>query len=241
MIKSEIENEELMKASKKIAVLDDEPDILELLMINLKKNGYSTYGFENGNDFIKFLKDNKPDLVILDLMLPDIDGIEICKDMKKKKEYSKIPIIMLTAKTDEMDKVLGLELGADDYITKPFSMREFLARVKAVIRRGEPLGESDIILLGSQCKIDLQKYEVFVKDEKINLTTTEFKILQLLTSRKGWVFTREQILNHIDVSNKGVLDRTVDVHIKNLRDKLGSAGKFIRNIRGIGYKIEESN
>ncbi len=239
MVKSENSTEEIISSSKKIAVVDDEPDILELVIINLKKAGYVTYGFENGNDLIKSLKDNKPDLVILDLMLPDVDGNEICKYMKKKKNLSNIPIIMLTAKSDEMDKVLGLELGADDYITKPFSIREFLARVKAVIRRGEPKSDSEIIKLGENFTMDLQKYEVFVKEIKVNLTTTEFKILQLLTSRKGWVFTREQILNHIDISNKGVLDRTVDVHIKNLREKLGDAGVYIKNIRGIGYKVEE--
>jgi len=239
MIQSDELSDDLIKSSKKVAVVDDEPDILELVVINLKKAGYVTNGFENGNKLLKYLKNNKPDLVILDLMLPDIDGNEICKYMKQKKEYSQIPIIMLTAKSEETDKVLGLELGADDYITKPFSIREFLARVKAVIRRGEPLVESDVVKLGDDFFMDIQKFEVIVKNEKVNLTTTEFKILQLLTSRKGWVFTREQILNHIDLSNKGVLDRTVDVHIKNLRDKLGPAGKYIKNIRGVGYKIED--
>ncbi|MFH1050478.1 MAG: response regulator transcription factor [bacterium] len=239
MDKSENLTEEIISSAKKIAVVDDEPDILELVRINLKKAGYIVYCFENGNGLIKFLKNDKPDLVILDLMLPDMDGNEICKYMRKKKEFSKIPIIMLTAKTDEMDKVLGLELGADDYITKPFSLRELIARVKAAIRRSEPQSDSDIITLGDNFSMDLQKYEVLVGDEKVNLTTTEFKILQLLTSRKGWVFTREQILNHTDISNKGVLDRTVDVHIKNLRDKLGDAGIYIKNIRGIGYKVEE--
>jgi DNA-binding response OmpR family regulator len=229
---------ELTGIAKKIAIVDDEPDILELVKINLKKAGYITFGFETGKELLKCLKDNTPDLVILDLMLPDMDGNEICRYMKMKKEYSKIPVIMLTAKSEEMDKVLGLEMGADDYITKPFSVREFLARVKAVIRRSGSQDELEIIQIGENFSIDIQKYEVYINDEKINLTTKEFKILQLLTSKFGWVFTREQILDYLDISNKGVLDRTVDVHIKNLREKLGDAGTYIKNVRGIGYKVE---
>ena len=239
MKKKENQKEEMLRTLIKIAIVDDEPDILELIKINLKKAGYVTYGFENGNDLLKFLKKNKIDLVILDLMLPDMDGLEICKYMKNKKEYANIPIIMLTAKSDETDKVIGLELGADDYITKPFSVREFLARVKAVIRRGESHVDFDMINLGEILSIDLNKYEVLVAGKKVNLTTTEYKILQLLSSRIGWVFTREQILNYIDTTGKGLLDRTVDVHVKNLREKLGVAGKYIKNIRGIGYKVEE--
>ena len=230
---------ELRKSSKFVAIVDDEPDILELVIINLQKAGFKTRGFEDGNSFLDFLKEKLPDLVILDLMLPDIDGVDICKFMKKDKKYSGIPIIMLTAKTDETDRVLGLELGADDYITKPFSPRELAARVKAVLRRGESSEQSHQISFGDILLIDIEKHEVYVERQKINLTATEFKILHLLTSRKGWVFSREQILNYLDENNKAVLDRTVDVHIKNLREKLGIAGSLIKNIRGIGYKIEE--
>lgn len=227
-----------VKKGSSIVVVDDEPDILELVTLNLKKAGYKSVGFENAEDFFDYIKDNYPELIILDLMLPDADGYEICKHLKKSEEYSNIPIIMLTARADEMDKVLGLELGADDYVTKPFSPRELIARVKAVLRRDSKTERTDIIKIADFLKIDLQKYEVYVENEKVELTSTEFKILKLLANRKGWVFSREQILDSLGVQDKGVLDRTVDVHIKNLREKLGNAGKYIKNIRGIGYKFE---
>lgn len=227
-----------VKKGSSIVVVDDEPDILELVTLNLKKAGYKSVGFENAEDFFDYIKDNYPELIILDLMLPDADGYEICKHLKKSEEYSNIPIIMLTARADEMDKVLGLELGADDYVTKPFSPRELIARVKAVLRRDSKTERTDIIKIDDFLKIDLQKYEVYVENEKVELTSTEFKILKLLANRKGWVFSREQILDSLGVQDKGVLDRTVDVHIKNLREKLGNAGKYIKNIRGIGYKFE---
>ena len=209
-----------------------------MVVINLNKSGYKAQGFEDGSSFFKFLKDKTPDLVILDLMLPDADGIEMCKFLKKEEKYSGIPVIMLTARTDEMEKVLGLEIGADDYITKPFSVRELMARVKAVMRRGDDSHLSKKMNLSDILTVDLDKYETFVKGESVSLTATEFKILKLLISRKGWVYSREQILDYLGVNEKGVLDRTVDVHIKNLREKLGSAGVFIKNIRGIGYKFE---
>jgi two-component system phosphate regulon response regulator PhoB/two-component system alkaline phosphatase synthesis response regulator PhoP len=139
-----------------------------------------------------------------------------------------------------MDRILGLEIGADDYVTKPFSPRELVARIKAVLRRNEKVKEVNRILVGDSILIDLQKYEVFVNENKIELTSTEFKILKLLTEKIGWVYSRDSILKYLGINEKGVLDRTVDVHIKNLREKLGDASKFIKNIRGIGYKIEEN-
>jgi two-component system phosphate regulon response regulator PhoB/two-component system alkaline phosphatase synthesis response regulator PhoP len=147
---------------------------------------------------------------------------------------------MLTARSDEMDRVLGLEIGADDYITKPFSTRELVARVKAVLRRDEKVNKSNLITIGDVLEIDVLKYEVLLEKNKIDLTSTEFKILRLLSEKKGWVYSRESILDYLGVYEKGVLDRTVDVHIKNLREKLGVAGKFIKNIRGVGYKIEDN-
>ncbi|MFW5663306.1 MAG: winged helix-turn-helix domain-containing protein, partial [Bacteroidota bacterium] len=150
-----------------------------------------------------------------------------------------IPVIMLTARSDEMDKIIGLELGADDYVTKPFSPRELLARVKAVLRREEKIHKSQKVRIGEILEVDLQKYEINVDGRKVDLTSTEFRILKLLSERKGWVYARDQILDYLGVQDKGVLDRTVDVHIKNLREKLGPAGKFIKNIRGVGYKLED--
>lgn len=226
-------------ARKLVAVVDDEPDIIELITIHLTKSGYKVKSFEDASSLFLFLKNNTPDLFILDLMLPDADGFEICKYLKKNDKFTHIPIIMLTARVDEMDKILGLELGADDYVTKPFSPRELMARVKVVLRRDENVVSTRKIFVAENLIIDIHKYEVKLDDKKIELTSTEFKILKLLASRIGWVYSREQILDHLDAHDKGVLDRTIDVHIKNLREKLGDAGKYIKNIRGVGYKIEE--
>ncbi len=221
-----------------VAIVDDEPDLLELVSVHLEKAGYIVKTFKDANSFFKFLKFDIPDLVLLDLMLPDADGFEVCKYLKREDKYSSIYVIMLTAKTEETDKIIGLELGADDYITKPFSPRELMARVKAVLRRETKLQKSQILRLGENLEIDLHKYEVKVEGEKIELTSSEFKILKLMSERRGWVFSRDQILDYLGAHDKGVLDRTVDVHIKNLREKMGIAGKLIKNIRGVGYKIE---
>lgn len=226
-------------SAKLIAIVDDEPDILELLNLHLTRGGFKVRTFEDADALFKFLKTSIPDLVVLDLMLPDADGFEICKYLKKEEKFSSVPVIMLTARSDEMDKILGLELGADDYVTKPFSPRELVARIKAVLRRDDKLSKSQRLKIGEILEIDLQKYDVFVNKEKVELTSTEFRMLKLLSERKGWVYSRDQILDYLGVQDKGVLDRTVDVHIKNLREKLGEAGKFIKNIRGIGYKLEE--
>lgn len=220
-----------------IAVIDDEPDILELVSLHLTRSGFRVEEFPNAESFFKFLSSKMPDLIVLDLMLPDSDGIEICKYLKSNEEFGSIPIIMLTARATEADKVLGLELGADDYVTKPFSPRELVARVKAVLRRKEDISKK--IKIGDVLSIDLNKFEVFVENKKVDLTSTEFRILKILASKKGWVFTRDQILDHLWGHDKVVLDRTIDVHIKNLREKLGKAKKFIKNVRGVGYKIEK--
>ncbi|HPR18046.1 MAG TPA: response regulator [Candidatus Cloacimonadota bacterium] len=222
-----------------IAIVDDEPDILNLVSLSLEKAGYDTAKFGLGKELFQFLKNHLPELIVLDLMLPDLDGFDICKDLKKDERSAAIPIIMLTAKGDVTDRVLGLEFGADDYIVKPFSPRELVARVKAVLRRGHPKDEtSRSILIGNILEIDLQKYQVFVEDKKIELTPTEFKILELLVAKPGWVYSRNQILDYLWGNDKIVIDRTVDVHIRNLRDKLGNAGNFVKNVRSVGYKLE---
>lgn len=224
---------------KTIALIEDEPDIMELISIHVAKAGYVVKGFTNGSDFLRYLDKNRPDLVILDLMLPDIDGLEICKIIRKREDKAGIPIIMLTAKSEEMDKVVGLEIGADDYMTKPFSTKELFARIKAVLRRHEPQREEKRIEVGGILTIDLSRFEVLVKGRRVELTATEFKILELLCSKKGWVFSRDKILDHLWGVEKAVIDRTVDVHIRHLREKIGEAAQFIKNIRGVGYKIEE--
>ncbi len=234
--------------SRLIAIIDDEPDIVELVSIHLKKAMFKVKGFSDAEGLYRFLglsdghrqeSEQVPDLIILDLMLPDADGIEICKNLKKNDKYSSIPIIMLTAKGEETDKILGLEFGADDYVTKPFSPRELVARVKAVLRRREKIDESGKLDIGGILIIDIEKHEVAVEGQKIELTSTEFRILKLFVSNKNKVFSRYDILDYLWGDEKIVLDRTIDVHIKNLRDKLGKAGQLIKNIRGIGYKLEE--
>jgi len=233
--------------SKLIAIIDDEPDIVELVSIHLKKAMFNVKGFSDAEGLYRFLglsdghcqaSEQIPDLIILDLMLPDADGVEICKNLKKRDKYSSIPIIMLTAKGEETDKILGLEFGADDYVTKPFSPRELVAGVKAVLRRRQKIDESGKLNIGGILIIDTEKHEVTVKGQMIDLTSTEFRILKLFVSNKSKVFSRYDILDYLWGDEKIVLDRTIDVHIKNLRDKLGKAGQLIRNIRGVGYKLE---
>jgi DNA-binding response OmpR family regulator len=225
--------------NKLIVIVDDEPDILELVSINLKKASYRVKEFPDSESFFRSLTAEIPDLIILDLMLPDMDGFEVCKFLKGQDKYASIPIIMLTARAEETEKIIGLELGADDYVTKPFSPRELVARVRAVLRRNIPKEETKRIKIGGILVLDTEKYEVELEGKRIELTSTEFKILQLLSTKKGWVFSRDRILQHLWGDDKMVMDRTVDVHIKHLREKLGKASIFIKNIRGVGYKLEE--
>ncbi len=226
------------KVNELIMIVDDEPDILELVSTNLKKAHFRVKEFINASKLFRELESRIPDLIILDLMLPDMDGIEICSRLKKNDKFSSIPIIMLTARGDESDKVIGLELGADDYITKPFSTKELIARVKAVLRRGQKEEEAIMLKITDSIIMDLQKYEITIDGKVILLTTTEFRILKILAGKKGWVYTRDQILDYLWGNDKAVLDRTIDVHIKHLREKLGEYGKIIKNIRGIGYKLD---
>ena len=228
-----------MQNGRQIAVVEDDKDILELVSLHLRKERYNVAAFLNGTAFLRSLEGAAPALVVLDLMLPDVDGLEICRHLRANAAYAAIPIIILTARSSETDRVLGLELGADDYIIKPFSPRELIARVKAVLRRtSRQETEAETIDLGSLLRIDPQRYEVEVDGEKVELTVTEFRILQLLASKRGWVFSRDKILTYLWGSDKMVLDRTVDVHIKHLREKMGKAGGLIKNLRGIGYKLE---
>ena len=226
---------------KVVAIVDDEKDILDLVSHHLKREGYKVKEFLNGRDFLLFVDSVVPDLTLLDIMLPAIDGLEICRMLKGKPKTSQMPIIMLTAKGTEADVVVGLELGADDYVVKPFSPRELLARVKSVLRRtAKKQNEDEIIKIGP-VTINTQRYEVHVNSSKIELTTTEFKILEVLAEGRGRVYTRDQLLKKKRLwgDDKLVYDRTIDVHIKNLRDKLGPAGHMIKTVRSIGYKLEE--
>ena len=228
-----------MQTGRHIAVVEDDVDIMELVSLHLRKERFGVTGFLNGTGFLRSLDGEPPMLVVPDLMLPDVDGFEICRLLRTRPSYSAIPIIILTARTGETDRVLGLELGADDYVIKPFSPRELTARVKAVLRRtSKQEAVTEMIDIDGLVRIDPQKYEVMVENTRIDLTATEFRILQLLASKRGWVFSRERILTHLWGNDKMVLDRTIDVHIKNLREKMGKAAALIKNMRGIGYKLE---
>jgi len=225
--------------SRLIAVVDDEPDILELVALHLKKAGYSVRTFPNAGQFQKSLTGSVPDLVVLDLMLPDADGLDVCKELKRDGRTAHIPVVMLTARGEEFDRVLGLEIGADDYVTKPFSPKELVARVKAVLRRHDNKATPETVELADGVIMDLNRYELTVSGRKVDVTTTEFKLLGILAERRGWVFSRDEILSRLWGNEKSVLDRTIDVHITNLRKKLGKAGRLIENVRGIGYKLSE--
>lgn len=226
---------------KVVAIVDDEKDILDLVSHHLKREGFKVKEFLNGKDFLLFVDSVVPDLTLLDIMLPAIDGLEICRILKSKGKTARMPIIMLTAKGTEADVVVGLELGADDYVVKPFSPRELIARVKSVLRRYASKESDDEIIKIGPVTINTQRYEVHVNSKKVELTTTEFKILEVLAEGRGRVFTRDQLLKKKRLwgDDKLVYDRTIDVHVKNLRDKLGPAGHMIKTVRSIGYKLEE--
>jgi len=225
--------------NEKIYIVEDESDIAELLKVNLEKSGYKPKSFSEASSFFKKVEVEKPDLVILDLMLPDMDGLEVCKNLRGNPKTSGIPIIMLSAKGEETDRILGLELGADDYVTKPFSPRELISRIKAILRRAVRSESTSIIKVANIIEIDLDKHTVRVDGIKVELTSSEFRILTILAEKPGWVFSREKILDKVWGYEKAVVDRTVDVHIRHLREKLGPAADYIKNIRGAGYKIDD--
>jgi two-component system phosphate regulon response regulator PhoB len=230
-----------LKNKGTILAVDDEEDILELVRYNLEKEGYIIHTATSGEDAVRMIKKSPPDLVILDLMLPGMDGLDVCKSLKNDPKTKQIPIIMLTAKGDESDIVLGLELGSDDYVTKPFSPKVLRARVKAVLRRGEVGLASDkngIISLPG-LSINLERVEVRVDDKPIELTATEFRLLHFLALKPGWVFTRAQIVDAVRGEDYAVTDRSVDVHIVSLRRKLGKYGDLISTVRGVGYRFRE--
>jgi DNA-binding response OmpR family regulator len=222
-----------------VAVLDDDPDILELVSTHLKKAGMKVRQFADVESFYNFLSQEIPDLLVLDLMLPGTDGLEVCKRLRKEKRFSLLPIIMLTAKADEIDRVLGLEVGADDYMTKPFSPKELIARVRAVLRRSrQESRETGRVAVSDALLLDTRRHQVTVNGQPVELTAVEFRILQYLATKPGWVFSRESILDFLWGHEKIVTDRTIDVHIRHLREKLGEAAHVIRNVRGVGYKLE---
>ncbi len=223
--------------TQKVLVVDDEEPILELVTYHLEKEGFKVIGAKTGEEAIEKIRSQIPDLIVLDLMLPGVQGLEVAKFLKARLETQHIPIVMLTARAEETDVIVGLEIGADDYITKPFSPKVLVARVKAVLRRIQDLKESKILSFGD-LRIDLKSHEVYWKGNLINLTRTEFKILSELAKRPNWVFSRYQIVDMVHGEDYAVTERSVDVAISSLRKKLGEAGNLIETVRGVGYKLK---
>jgi len=227
-------------AKEKILIVEDEEDIRELVKYNLEREGFTDLrAVETGEEAVTVIKTFIPDLILLDLMLPGIDGLTVCRKLKNNDKTEHIPIIMLTAKSEESDVVVGLEMGADDYITKPFSHKVLLARIRSVLRRvqeKEQLAPGDVVRRGNLV-ITPGKREVMLDDQPLELTFSEFEILLLLARRPGWVFTRNQIVNEVKGSDYPVTERAIDVQIVGLRKKLGAAGKRIETIRGVGYRF----
>ncbi len=227
-------------AKEKILVVDDEENILELLRYNLEKNGYRIATADTGEDAIAAARASHPHLVILDLMLPGIDGLEVCKILKNDPNTSRIPILMLTAKGEDADIVTGLELGADDYVTKPFSINVLIARIRALLRaKAEAASDAPAIVKVDDLVIDPARHEVLLRGKGIDLTHTEFNLLHLLAGHPGLVFARQQIINSLWGEEKPVTDRSIDVQVVGLRKKLGAYGRRIITVRGAGYKYRD--
>jgi two-component system alkaline phosphatase synthesis response regulator PhoP len=220
----------------KILLVDDEPDIVEFLSYNLKKEGYSVFFANNGKDAIAIAKKEQPHLIILDVMMPDMDGIETCREIREVKELKDVLIAFLTARSEDYTQIAGFEVGADDYITKPIKPRVFISRVKALLRRLQNAEVADSSLVFGEIKIDKEKHVIYKGEEEINLPKKEFKLFSLLSSKPGKVFTREYILEQVWGDEVVVGDRTIDVHIRKLREKIGD--DYFKTVKGVGYKFD---
>ncbi len=230
-----------IQTQKRILVVDDEADIRELLKYNLEQEGFLVETIEDGEKASAFLKSNRVDLILLDLMLPGFPGLELCKQMKRNAQTESIPIIMISAKSSETDVIVGLELGADDYITKPFSPKEVVARIRAIFRRldDKPNFSLQENLQFNTLNLDLSRHELKIDGVEVKLTSTEFKILQCLLNRIGHVFSRDDLIDFALGKDISVVDRTIDVHITNLRKKIGRYGAQIESIRAVGYRFRD--
>jgi DNA-binding response OmpR family regulator len=230
-----------VRTMSKILVVDDEPDAVELIKFNLKGAGYDVMTAADGDEALKKARSLLPDLIVLDLMLPEVDGLEVCKILRRDQRVSATPILMLTAKAAEIDRVLGLELGADDYVTKPFSPRELILRVKRLLRTGQPPsnGTKQDVVAFKELQLDVPRHQASVKGRAVDLTATEFKLLTVLVQRRGRVQSREQLLQDVWEYDNLIDTRTVDTHMRRLREKLGPAAKYLDTVRGVGYRFTE--
>ena len=225
----------------KLLVVEDEQDIRDLLIFNLQKEGFKVESTDNGDSALSLIRKNNFDLVLLDLMLPGIGGFDLTRILKNDKKTSEIPILMLTAKGEESDIVKGLELGADDYMTKPFSIKVLLARINKILIKSSNRSDEVDVLKYNSLSINLKARDVILEGKKINLTFTEFEILKLLASHSKWVYTRSEIINNIRGDDYIVTDRTIDFQIVGLRKKMGPVGKYIKTVRGVGYRFEDED
>lgn len=224
----------------KILVVDDEPDIIEVVRYNLVKEGFSVTTASTGEECLRLSRANLPDVLILDLMLPGVDGFDVCRLLKSDESTKNIFILILSAKGEEADVVKGLEIGADDYLVKPFSPKVLAARVKSLLRRSTvPLPDESEILAIDQLSLNPRRHELLIEGKPVELTSTEFKILHLLMKKAGWVFTRYQIVDEVHGEDYPVTDRSIDVQIVGLRKKLGTYGKYIETVRGVGYRFKD--
>ncbi len=223
----------------KVLIVEDDEDILNLIAYNLQGAGMEPLKVRDGMEALKVARENLPDLIILDLMLPGMDGTEVCKILKREEGTRDIPVVMVTAKGEEMDRIVGLEIGAEDYIVKPFSPRELLLRVKTILKRVRGSEREKRVLTCGPIRLDSEAHEVFVEGKRITLTPTEFRVLKLLLERSGRVLSRDTILDHVWGEGCYVTPRTVDTHIARLKKKLGWAGHLIKTERGFGYGIKE--
>jgi DNA-binding response OmpR family regulator len=224
---------------QKILVVDDEPDALELIKINLGEAGYFVATAEDGPEALRKAHELSPDLILLDVMLPEVDGLEVCKILRHDAVTGDVPIILLTARATEFDRILGLELGADDYVTKPFSPRELVLRVKALLRRGKASEDASEQIRIGNLLIDIPRHTVRVEDRPIDLTVTEFELLTTLVQRRGRVLSRELLLRDVWDNDTAIDSRTVDTHMRRLREKLGPAARHLDTVRGVGYRFVE--
>lgn len=229
----------------KVLVVEDEPDILEMVRYNLAQAGFDVTTAEEGDGVTHLVREDRPDLVILDLMLPGIDGLEVCKRLKQDADTRDIPILMLTARKEEIDRIVGLELGADDYVVKPFSPRELVLRIRAILRRNTGGGklaiESDAMISAGPLTIDKAAHQALLHDDPLDLTSTEFKLLITLMERRGRVQTRDDLLDTVWGYEYSGYGRTVDTHIRRLREKLGAASDMVETVRGVGYRFRSGN
>ncbi len=225
-----------------ICIVEDEEDIREILEIQLKREGYTTVSADSGEKGLRLIREHQPQLILLDVMLPGMDGFDVCRALRTEKSTREIPIVMVTARGEEADVVTGLEIGADDYITKPFSPRVVVSRIKSVLRRGARSNEDpNGILEYGTIVVDQPRHLVKVDGEPVDLTATEYKLLVFLAKRPGWVFTRQQIVDNVRGEDYAVTERSVDVQIVGLRKKLGDQAEWIETVRGVGYRAREIN